>query len=75
MGGPLPLRFDDAFTVESDGHFEIIASANAREGNWLPLHPDGRQLNIRMYFLDWESETPASIAIEQWARRGCLRLP
>lgn len=59
------VSFNDAFAVEPDGRFEIIASATPREGHWLPLHPEARQLIIRMYFLDWETEQPASIAIEQ----------
>lgn len=69
------LRFNEAFTAEPDGSFEIIASSSARAGNWLPLHPDGRQLIIRMYFLDWESEEPASIAIEQVGHEGLPPAP
>ena len=64
------LSFNETFTAEADGKFEIVASPAAQKGNWLPLHPDGRQLIIRMYFLDWETEEPASVAIEQIGAEG-----
>ena len=53
-------------TVEPDGTFEIVASAERPAGcaNWLPLHPDARQVTIRQYFYDWEREEPARFTIE-----------
>jgi hypothetical protein len=64
------VSFNEAFTVKPDGSFEVIASAEPREGNWLPLDPHGRQLILRMYFLEWTTEEPASVAIEQIGHEG-----
>ncbi|WP_150293199.1 DUF1214 domain-containing protein [Sphingobium estronivorans] len=69
------VRFDEAFSVDPDGRFEIILGGEPRDGNWLPLDPEGRQLVIRCYFLDWESEAPPSIAIEQIGHEGLPPTP
>ena len=51
--------------VDDDGHFEIIASADRHEGNWLPLDARARQIVIRQYFKDWSNEVPATFEIER----------
>lgn len=52
--------------VAEDGTFEIIASTTPAPGkNWLPLDPRARQIVVRQYFKDWETEIPATFAIEQ----------
>ncbi|MCE2390762.1 MAG: DUF1214 domain-containing protein [Proteobacteria bacterium] len=56
--------------VGPDGSFEVIASAEEHPGNWLPLHPDARQITIRQYFWDWENEQPAHFEIECVGREG-----
>jgi len=59
--------------VEPDGSFEILLSRErpaGHRGNWMPLHPDARYLQIRQYFADWERESPASFRIEQIGNEG-----
>lgn len=59
--------------VEPDGSFELWlggakpseSSGPERAGNWLPLDGDARWLLVREYFVDWERESPASLAIER----------
>lgn len=62
--------FNESFVADPDGHFEIIVGGDPRDGNWMALHPDGRQLLIRCYFLDWEKERPPAISIEQIGHEG-----
>ena len=50
--------------VEPDGSFEVVLSQREQPGNWLPLSPRTRSLNIRQTFLDRSRERPASIDIE-----------
>jgi hypothetical protein len=52
------MRFD------ADGRFEIIASQERANGNWLPLEDDSSMLIVRQTFLDRATETPATITIE-----------
>lgn len=67
MGGVRTLRnlHADEFDIDADGHFEIIASPDRREGNWLPIDPGAETLWVRQFFYDWENETPASLWIER----------
>jgi hypothetical protein len=52
--------------LNSDGTFEIIASAKPQPGkNWLPLDERARQIVIRQYFKHWDREEPATFLIEQ----------
>ncbi len=51
--------------VEGDGTFEIIASQEPHDGNWLPLDPEARQIVVRQYFKDWANESPATFQIER----------
>jgi hypothetical protein len=41
---------DTEFEIDSDGNYEIIASATPREGNWLELAPDAVSITTRHYF-------------------------
>jgi hypothetical protein len=50
--------------VEPDGTFEIVLSPQSHPGNWIPLHPDARQVLIRQFFFDWNREEPAEFRIE-----------
>ncbi len=54
----------DEFELGPDGEFEIILSAEAHEGNWVPLDDDATMLVVRHFFYDWEHETPAVLSIE-----------
>ncbi len=47
-----------------DGQFELIASREPAEGNWLPLSDDSSMLIVRQTFLDREKEMPARVQIE-----------
>ncbi|MHA3792748.1 DUF1214 domain-containing protein [Sphingomonas sp. YL-JM2C] len=49
---------------EPDGSFEIIASKEKANGNWLPLADDSSMLLVRQTFLDRDSEEPATVRIE-----------
>jgi hypothetical protein len=52
--------------VAPDGRFEILLSAERPagfDGNWLPIHRDGRYVTVRQYFVDWEREEPARFEI------------
>jgi hypothetical protein len=49
---------------EPDGSFEIIASKERANGNWLPLADDSSMLLVRQTFLDRDSEVPATVRIE-----------
>ncbi len=41
---------DTEFEIESDGSYEIIASATKHEGNWLELAPNAISITTRHYF-------------------------
>jgi hypothetical protein len=59
--------------VAPDGSFEILVSRErpqGHRGNWLPMHPDTRYLQVRQYFADWEQESPASFQIRQLGNEG-----
>jgi hypothetical protein len=49
----------------TDGRFELWLGGAARAGNWMPLDADARWLLVREYFVDWEHEAPAQLAIER----------
>ena len=51
--------------VDADGRFEVWLGGAERAGNWLPLDRDARWLLVREYFVDWDREAPASLAIER----------
>lgn len=50
-------------TFGPDGAFEIIASRDKVEGNWLPLAEDSSMLLVRQTFLDRDKEEPAAVRI------------
>jgi len=56
--------------VEPDGSFEFFLGGERRERNWLPLDPDAKQILVRQYFCDWDSEIPATFDIECLGREG-----
>lgn len=49
---------------DQDGRFEVIASANARPGNWLPLDEHGR-FELMLRFYDTTGGSAAGISQEQ----------
>lgn len=56
---------DDDLIIAEDGSFEIIASVEPQEGNWLRLTPETNSIGVRMFFSDWESENPGELYIER----------
>ena len=59
--------------IDADGAFEILLSRErpaGHRGNWLPIHPDARYVQIREYYTDWERQSPTSFAIQQLGNEG-----
>ena len=54
----------DEFELDPDRNFEIVLSAEPREGNWLPLDEGATMLVVRHFFYDWEHEVPVTMSIE-----------
>ena len=54
----------DDFELGPDGEFDIILSAEPREGNWIPLDEHATMFVVRHFFYDWEGEVPATLSIE-----------
>jgi hypothetical protein len=56
----------DDFEIAPDGSFEIIASAEPHDGNWIRLDAEAPLINIqvRPAMYDWENEVPPSFTIE-----------
>lgn len=66
--GNLPTTaYLDVSDLETDdeGNFEIHVSQRPHEGNWLPMTPNSRTLNIRQTINDRENETLARISIRR----------
>jgi len=51
--------------LEPSGAFELVIGGDRRDGNWLPLAPNGEFVLVRQYFNDWEREQPADLYIER----------
>ncbi len=50
--------------LDAEGRFEIIASAKPQSGNWLPMKPETRMIQIRQTRLDHAAEVLAEVRIE-----------
>jgi hypothetical protein len=63
---PYPV---DAMHLEPDGSFEIIASPDHHDGNWIKLDPsqDRMMFLVREAFYDWANERPSLLRIERVA--------
>jgi len=57
-------------TCDAEGNFEIIASKEKQESNWLPLADDSSILIIRQTFFDKSKEMPASVKLECISETG-----
>ncbi|MFE4500050.1 DUF1214 domain-containing protein [Rhodococcus sp. NPDC056743] len=57
-------------TLDADGNFDVIISAESYAGNWLAMDPAATKLMIRQYFYDWENEEPYHISIERLDETG-----
>lgn len=57
---------------DGDGHYEIMVSANARPGNWLPApRGDGLHLTMRLYDTAFNLGSGALPALPRVIRRAC----
>jgi hypothetical protein len=54
-----------AFTIGEDGLLEILISADRQPGNWLYMPPEVEMLGIRVYYHDWERDSPPPVQIER----------
>jgi hypothetical protein len=52
-------------TADANGEIEVILSATAKPGAWLPMAPGVSWLYLRQYFYDWDTEVPADLVIER----------
>lgn len=51
--------------IDADGRFEIVASSKQQPGNWLPMRPETRSIQVRQTRLDHEKEELAEVEIER----------
>jgi hypothetical protein len=63
----------DDFQLGPDGGFEIIASPDRHDGNWISLDPDAHNicLLVRDIWDDWENDIGAEIHIELLDPQSC----
>jgi len=59
--------------IAPDGSFEIIASSREHPGNWLPMKPETRMIQIRQTRLDHANEKLAEVSIERIDAPGQAR--
>ena len=55
----------DELDVDADGNFEVVLSAEERDGNWMRIDGAHPTLTVRHFFYDWDTETPSSLRIER----------
>jgi hypothetical protein len=55
----------DELDADADGNFEVVLSAEEREGNWMRIDGPHPTLTVRHFFYDWDTETPSSLQIER----------
>ena len=68
LGPSLGALDIDKFTIGADGGFEILLSAEkpvGYQGDWYPLDPRTRTLNVRQASYRWGIDREARIAIER----------
>jgi hypothetical protein len=55
----------DELDLGPGGEVELILSADAHEGNWLPIAENATALVVRHFFYDWDTEVASSLSIER----------
>jgi hypothetical protein len=58
----------DELAVAHDGRLELVISADEPAGpsvNWMPMHPDARIFQVRVYLSDWERDASPLLQIER----------
>ncbi len=63
-GGTLSQSNLDDFTIDEDGHFEIVLSPERRAGDWIEMVEGIQHLAIRETFFDKEDQRGADLRIE-----------
>jgi len=59
----------DELELGPDRGFELVIGPDRHEGNWLRTPPGVDALTVRQFFYDWETEQPATLAIERTGGR------
>jgi hypothetical protein len=59
----------DQMHMDADGGFEIIASPDPQDGNWIKLDPAQNRMSllVREAFYDWANDRPSLLRIERLA--------
>ena len=73
--GVFSERSLDQLEVGEDGLLEFWISPEERPRNWLPAHPKGRLLTVRIYQSDWERDAAPTFHIERIGAEGEPRPP
>ncbi len=55
----------DELQMDADGNFEVVLSADERDGNWMRIEGEHPTLTVRHFFYDWDTEVPSSLQIER----------
>jgi hypothetical protein len=55
----------DELEMDTNGDFEVVLSAEQREGNWMRIEGAHPILTVRHFFYDWDTEVPSSLHIER----------
>jgi hypothetical protein len=55
----------DELTVDGNGNFEVVLSAQEHDGNWMRIEGAHPTLTVRHFFYDWDTEVPSSLRIER----------
>ena len=58
-----------------DGSFELIVSGTEHAGNWLPMTPATRRIQVRQIFTDWSAQEPGWFDIERLDRASDYPAP
>jgi hypothetical protein len=55
----------DELEVDDNGDFEVVLSAEPRDGNWMRIEGEHPTLIVRHFFYDWGTEVPSDLRIEK----------
>jgi hypothetical protein len=55
----------DELTIDGNGDFEVVLSAQQHDGNWMRTEGDHPTLTVRHFFYDWDTEVASSLRIER----------
>ena len=66
------LTFED-ITVGDDGSFEVIASPQRQDGNWIENPADATRIIVRQILSDWDNERPGDVHIDRVGHEGDLK--